>query len=234
MKTLKFSLIFGLSILAHAVFAQLKVTIRTGGDDLRSGQAAYIQLLFRNGSVSQEFDLNRGGGWGNNSVNTKSFSIEPSVRIENITSVRIRYDGTPHRFGETYDNWNVDRLTVSLNGTSLAECSGVPWHRFTGETRTKDCKATPPQSYGSFIGCWNTLYERCVKPDVGSNFTVVALPNAQLMGYYKTGGGYLLGNLSSGGKVWQGKWYSTTCVRGQAVWCDGTFRFELTGLPGYP
>ena len=45
---------------ANSLMAQLKVIIKTGGDDLRGGQGAYVQLIYKNGTVSPEFDLNGG------------------------------------------------------------------------------------------------------------------------------------------------------------------------------
>lgn len=241
MKTLKMSLLLGLICYTHSLLAQLTVTIRTGGDDLRGGQAAFVQLLYRNNTVSQEFDLNQGAGWGNNSTHTKSFQIQPIPNVNSIAGVRIRYDGAARKFPDTYDNWNLETLTVLLNGVQIAQCSGTPWHRFTGESTTRDCKISVQTNLMTFNGCWASEWSDC-----NSNGKIVAGAKLSFKqdSHNKTrwngawGGGidsksgqhsgFLTGILN--GNVLTGTWYEiiykdhTECPQ---LTYSGTFRFIL-------
>ena len=244
MKKLILSLFVGLSLATNALWAQLTVTIRTGGDDLRGGQAAYIQLIYKNNTVSQEFDLNGGGGWGNNSTHTKSFQMQSVPNITDIASVRIRYDGSSRKFPDTYDNWNVDLLSVSLNGTKIAECSGTPWHRFTGESATRDCKTSVSSTTASFAGCWDSDWtDRNSKGKIAGGTKISFkqdVRNRQIWQGAWTGTaddadgfrhcGFLYGTLT--GNTLVGAWYEviyknpTTCP---VLTYSGTFRFTLEG-----
>lgn len=242
MKTLIMSLFLGLIGYSHVLCAQLTVTIRTGGDDLRGGQAAFVQLIYRNNTVSQEFDLNQGAGWGNNSMHTTSFQIQPIPNISNIAAVRIRYDGAPRKFPDTYDNWNLETLTVLLNGVQIAQCSGTPWHRFTGESTSRDCKVSvQAPNPMTFNGCWASEWSDC-----NSNGKIVSSaklsfkqdPHNKARWYGAWGGGsdskgnqhsgFLLGTLD--GHVLKGTWYeviyqnSITCPN---LTYSGTFQFTL-------
>ncbi|TAF29719.1 MAG: hypothetical protein EAZ70_01125 [Runella slithyformis] len=242
MKTLKLSLFMGLLFSTHLLWAQLTVTIRTGGDDLRGGQAAFVQLLYRNNTISQEFDLNQGGGWGNNSIQTKSFQIQPVPNVADIAAVRIRYDGSPRKVPDTYDNWNLENLTVSLNGVQIAQCSGTPWHRFTGESTTRDCKVTvQPQIQMSFNGCWDSEWSDCNsngKIAAGAKLNFKRDPynktrlNGAWGGHTDSNGyehsGFLTGILR--GNVLTGTWYeiiykdNTECPQ---LTYSGTFQFVI-------
>lgn len=237
MKTTKI-LILSLLCLCQIGFGQLSVTIKTGSDDLRSGQAAYLQLIFKNGTASQEFDLNKGQNWSNNSENTRSFEISDKIKADDILSIRIRHDGSPHKFGETYDNWNIDRFWASLKGVQIAQCSGTPWQRFTGESRMKDCNSSyNSNNKPSFEGCWNTQWTDCSGQRNGSKLTFSKTENDEVTGawtgtaddeagYRHTG--FMVGKLK--GKVVSGKWYevlyksSSTCPY---LSYKGTFKFEL-------
>jgi hypothetical protein len=114
---------------------RLVVEIVTGGDDLRGRSEAYFTLHYSGGTSSNEFQLNRGAGWGNNSTNTASVDLDGRISAQGIMGITIRVDGAPRSWPDGYDNWNLDRLKVSLDGVTLWNVGGTPLVRFTGDLR---------------------------------------------------------------------------------------------------
>lgn len=119
----------------------IKVYTTTGSDDLRTGNRCFITLNYMNGSNSSEFAV--GGGFGQNSANTKSIDTRTIINLNDIKSVTIRHDGSPRAGNpfDTYDNWDLQILRVVLvmpNGTeqNIVNVSGNPLKRFTGAVRT--------------------------------------------------------------------------------------------------
>ena len=232
-------------MLYGVVSAQLIVTVKTGGDDLRGGQMAYIQLVYKTGTVSQEFELNSGAGWGDNSSHTKTITVPAGIKIEDIEKVRVRYDGSPRNLTQTYDNWNLESLLVKFNRATLAQCSGTPWHRFKGESTVKDCKVSyiPPVK-GSFSGCWDSEWSTCHsngKIAGGAKLSFKQDPHNSSRWYGAWTGtaddskgyrhcGFLFGTLK--GNVLTGTWYEViykdnrTCTE---LTYSGTFQFRLLG-----
>lgn len=121
----------------NAPVSRLQVTINTGGDDLRGGAVAYGEIKLQNGTTLSKVNLNSGRGWGNNSTNTVSIPLPANTKIGDLASLRIEHDGAPRNFGEGYDNWNVDKVTVVTpetcsSGLQLINQTGRPLVRFTG------------------------------------------------------------------------------------------------------
>jgi hypothetical protein len=124
--------------------SKIKVFLTTGSDDLRGGgNSAYITIIYADGTASPEYNL--GGGFGQNSLNTKPITLSKTVAdISEIKSVTIRHNGSP-RAGQpfdTYDNWDLQSLRVALiysNGSerNVVNINGNPLVRFTGALRTQ-------------------------------------------------------------------------------------------------
>ena len=122
------------------------VELTTGSDDLRGGNGAAITLNLVNGTSTDEMSL--GGGFGPNSVIRRNITLPTAISPDQIKSVTIRHDGSPrsgHPF-DTYDNWDLQRLSVSLTNSSFSPTSYIYnssvdaprssfVQRFTGETR---------------------------------------------------------------------------------------------------
>lgn len=139
---------FGLGMIAVGVLSStsalaetnILVRITTGSDDLRGGNNAFITLNLVNGTSTSEASL--GGGFGQNSLVRKRVTFRETVSLDQIRSITIRHDGSPrpnHPF-DTYDNWDLQRISVSLNGrniyNSVNDRSRSRFvHRFTGESR---------------------------------------------------------------------------------------------------
>jgi hypothetical protein len=123
------------------------VQLTTGSDDLRGdGNNAFITLNLVDGTSTTEMIL--GGGFGQNSVVSKNITFPEAVSLNQIRSVTIRHDGSP-RSGhplDGYDNWDLQRLSVSLANSSFSPVANIYnsasdsrrsrfVQRFTGGTR---------------------------------------------------------------------------------------------------
>ncbi len=149
MKSASISLVkpFLLLFLVHFLAPQVvvatpvQITMITGGDDLRgSGNQAYITINYADGTTSHEYPL--GGGFARNYTVTKSIHLLKNITsLTEIKNVVLRHDGSP-RTGfpaDTYDNWDLKTLKISLTIGSRSEMlideTGNPLVRFTGQLR---------------------------------------------------------------------------------------------------
>jgi hypothetical protein len=122
----------------------MKVYLTTGSDDLRGGgNYAFITLRYEDGSSSPEYRL--GGGFGQNSANTLTITLDRVVSdVAEVKNISIRHDGSP-RAGQpfdTYDNWDLQvlRTALVLSGgeRNVTNYRGNPLCRFTGALRIKE------------------------------------------------------------------------------------------------
>lgn len=91
------------------------VTLGTGSDDLRGGNTAYITFNLEDGSSTPEYLLC--SGLGQNDV-APDIKIElrnfPPIQLSQLRSVTIRHDGRPKEAFQTYDNWDLLSLKISM------------------------------------------------------------------------------------------------------------------------
>jgi hypothetical protein len=142
--------------------SSLQVTAISGSDDLRNYNTAFLKVNFNDGTSTQEFLILR--GLGQNQSTTKTIDLGREIDLVNVRSITIRNDGTPNNdifrggdAGHTYDNWDLNGLSVSLitgsgippniynnANPSAADAGGdrVPV-RFTGEKRTAEFMRQP-------------------------------------------------------------------------------------------
>lgn len=121
--------------------SQVKVTIKTGDDDLRGGDDnAWIRFRRANGDTIQgEFKLNAGAKWDNGSVHSVDLTFNPAVSLLDFHSLRVR---TNFAGGCCGDNWNVDRLQVEFKDAAgvwqplRPPLHGYPLVRLTGDKQT--------------------------------------------------------------------------------------------------
>ncbi|BDA70541.1 hypothetical protein RIVM261_073950 [Rivularia sp. IAM M-261] len=131
-----------IGIFSGAALAETNVVVRmtTGSDDLRGGNNAYMTLNLESGASTSEVRL--GGGFGQNSAVRRTATFRETVSLDQIRSITIRHDGSPrsgHPF-DGYDNWDLQRISVSLNGRNIYNSVNDPGrsrfvHRFTGNAR---------------------------------------------------------------------------------------------------
>lgn len=135
----------------------VKVTITTGGDDLRGGSRAWASVLdARNGVVVTEFPLNGGQNWKNNSVHTveEHFGTPVSVSLLRKLKVRTNFGG-----GAGGDNWDIARVTVSYvdqvgRWHQFLDLSGNPLARLTGDRKrwiSDEPPPPPPEGQASHV-----------------------------------------------------------------------------------
>lgn len=112
----------------------------TGGDDLRGGNDNVNLLLLLQSGTPLRFDnVNGGKRWPDRSTQTVSLPLPDTVRFEEITGVRLE---TTFGGGVGGDNWNLDRLAVSVRiggeNRELLDEGGAPLFRFTGDRRVRE------------------------------------------------------------------------------------------------
>jgi hypothetical protein len=119
-------------------FDEIIFDIVTGGDDLRGDSTAVATVALPSGAQTFTLKAQNESGWGNNSDHVKSFHISgnahPLSDFSNIVITLTSHNG----FLETDDNWNIQSLAVTLNGSgspvTYLSKSGNPLARLTGSS----------------------------------------------------------------------------------------------------
>ena len=123
--------------------ASLRISIKTGGDDLRSGSYAIFHWRINGVGNRSNRMVGAGGSLASNSSRDFTISI-PGDRIDQILDMALSHSGLPEHRGnifEHYDNWDVNELQVSYisrsypNGLVVYRGNGAPMVRFTGENK---------------------------------------------------------------------------------------------------
>lgn len=119
---------------SNIVISRLRLTIRTGGDDLRQNSMATAILRLHNGN-EQSFELNNGQNWPNGSINKITLIPNQSIRASDIESLRITFKSGRNNVFDTGDNWNIYELRLDMEDSPvhLLDLSGRPLARFMGE-----------------------------------------------------------------------------------------------------
>ncbi|MGD9981497.1 MAG: hypothetical protein AB7H66_07755 [Hyphomonadaceae bacterium] len=123
---------------AEATASSLFVRIRTGGDDLRGGNDNVFASIQVGDRWLPEVMLNRSAGrWADNTTNDATLTLPRGTTVASIRNIRLR---TTFGGGIGGDNWNMDSIRVEWRGAGgagglLAERSGGPFKRFTGDDR---------------------------------------------------------------------------------------------------
>lgn len=123
----------------------LRVTIRTGSDDLRSDSQARAELDYESVSgnnLTASGNLNDGANWANNSTHSKEIPMPGGVRLGNLQELHIVFTSGQSGPFDTGDNWNMDNLTVTAileDGSEfiLVQQSGTPLHRFKSDVHRR-------------------------------------------------------------------------------------------------
>jgi hypothetical protein len=90
----------------------LRFVITTGSDDLRSGNEVYFTVNLTDRTSLDEMEI--GGGYKQNSVVTVEKELTGYVDLTEIRSITLRHDGTPIGPFDTYDNWDLQAIRISL------------------------------------------------------------------------------------------------------------------------
>jgi hypothetical protein len=158
--------VLALTIFLHGIQvqaqSQLRLEIKTGGDDLRGGgDNADLILNLHSGQKIEFKNINRSRNWHNNYTNIQFIDLSPTVRPEDIASItmKLAFDGTTRAMNR--DNWNVDKLdvnhTYTVNGLAttyrLYSGQGAPLFRLEApdeknrEKNKKELAVTPVRLY---------------------------------------------------------------------------------------
>ncbi len=126
----------------------LILTTRTGRDDLRAGGVASAQIRLQDGRTLPIVNLNHGQSWQYNSAHTVSLALPAWVKLGQLDSIVITHDGAGRNIGETYDNWDVSAISVTLPNhcetMTLGTVNGNPWARFTGQNMSASVRLHTP------------------------------------------------------------------------------------------
>jgi hypothetical protein len=135
--------------LTHAT-TFLDLEHRTGADDLRGGNSAFVTIVLRDGTVLPKRSFVSGtAGLPGRVWRQQLVRFPENVNADRIAAFRIRHDGNP-RSGhpvDTYDNWDLRSMRIvvlrpgSCTETFRSATGADVLHRFTGESRTIDLPA---------------------------------------------------------------------------------------------
>ncbi|GAB3991418.1 hypothetical protein GCM10028807_21420 [Spirosoma daeguense] len=179
----------------------LRLTLYTGGDDLRNGQNV-LATLYTNvnmGPGMADVNINDGRGSGNNSNFSFVFPMGSGWKPSDFKGIKIAHDGNGRNAFEGYDNWNLDRIRVvfidpnaSPRQTIMLDLSGQPLIRFTGDKRAHSWKFMPANSVSDLSGGGSTSRRTMNDNDVSfiiqSQYSTVGDPlQAMLVKIKQTG-----------------------------------------------
>ena len=113
-------------------FDDIEVELTTGGDDLRGGNEAFLEIDGR------KYSLNKKAGWNNNTTNKVRITL---CKLKANSSLKLIYDGSPRSGNpfDSYDNWNLDKIIIRAYTTErkvIIIYNSNNTTRFTGENRT--------------------------------------------------------------------------------------------------
>jgi microsomal dipeptidase-like Zn-dependent dipeptidase len=113
---------------------RLRVTIRTGGDNLRGGADNAFAFVDTRGGERLQVPLNDGMEWQNGSLHTVVMPIEGERRLGDIRTFGIQ---TTFGGDISGDNWDIARCRADYEvGGDLVSFQGSPYIRFTGARRS--------------------------------------------------------------------------------------------------
>ncbi|HWN69126.1 MAG TPA: hypothetical protein VNM90_15915 [Haliangium sp.] len=115
--------------------SSIKIRIRTGGDNIRSGSQAYGSFQLASGVSLPRTSLNGGAEFPNNSVRIATIGLSPARTLGSLAGFTLEWDGAPRNVFDSYDNWNADEFRFFIE--SAGRCPrflGTPFTpgRMTG------------------------------------------------------------------------------------------------------
>ena len=119
----------------------LSMEFGMGGDDLRGGAQASVVVRLTGNRSYPPIALNNGENWRGNSRRTANISLPQLTPLRDITGLEINFDGAGRNFGETYDNWDIERVTVTTPSPCRDDLffvkDNLGWSPFTPKESSK-------------------------------------------------------------------------------------------------
>lgn len=119
----------------------LSMEFGMGGDDLRGGAQASVVVRLTGNRSYPPIALNNGENWRGNSRRTANITLPQPTLLRDITGLEINFDGTGRNFGETYDNWDIERVTVTTPSPCRDDLffakDNLVWSPFTQKENSK-------------------------------------------------------------------------------------------------
>lgn len=117
---------------------ELRISFKTGGDDLRGGNDnVAVRVRLNDGRVINAPNVNKSKRWIDQSINTVGISLPDDVSARSIRDITLT---TSFGGGMGGDNWNLDQFVAKLhiNDAEITSCEvkGRPAKRFTGDDQT--------------------------------------------------------------------------------------------------
>ena len=114
---------------------QVRLTIVTGGDDLRGGNDNLnVAVRYRDGRTQSFPFVNAGARWADNSTHVVLLNLDHAVNPNDITGLDLQ---TTFSGGFGGDNWNMNSLVALAVGASVNQpIFSAGFKRFTGDDKT--------------------------------------------------------------------------------------------------
>jgi len=111
-------------------------------DDLRDGQVAYGTVELSGGRSVARVNLNDGRGLQPGQYDNTDIALPAGTHLLDLSAFVLEHDGAPRNVLQTYDNWDVGTLRISVRLSqggcplTIKRYAGAPFKRLTGETTT--------------------------------------------------------------------------------------------------
>ena len=123
---------------ATAPEGQLDLRLASGRDGVRRNSRARAVVTLRDGRTGPTAELNNGAEWADFSEHEAIVLLPPGTRLGDVEHLTVTYESGSTGPFDSYDNWDLDAVTVALDGGAgvVKVARGRPLIRFTGDTRT--------------------------------------------------------------------------------------------------
>lgn len=119
---------------------KLKVTFKTGGDDLRVNSHAKLIIALNSGSTTKlEVSVNRGAAYGGGSTNVGEVNMPVGINLSNIVKCALVFESGKQFEWDSPDNWNIDEVKLEWieagrDNVLLSTVRGTPLIRMSHQS----------------------------------------------------------------------------------------------------
>ncbi len=119
---------------------KLKVTFKTGGDDLRVNSNAKLIVELNTGAVTKlEVSANAGRAYRGGSTNTGEVNLPAGINLSNMVRCRLYFESGKEFEWDSPDNWNIDEVKLEWvepdrGNIELSVVRGTPLIRMSNQS----------------------------------------------------------------------------------------------------